>query len=276
MSELRTPLPTTLGGHLALLWKRRDLVVEFTRRDLKVRYRGSVLGVFWTLLNPLLTMAVFTLVFSHFFRQQVKNYPVFFLCGYLPWVFFSTSLVTATRALLDHGSLIKRMHFPHEVFAVSIAFGGLIHLALSLMLLFAFLFAFGVAPSATWLLLPIPIALELLLVVGIGLLVSIATVYLRDLEQLLPGVVVMLWFYVTPVIYPLVDDAGHAVIPERWVSYYLLNPMAGVVLAFRDVLLYGRVPDPRALLPAAIGGLLTLVVGYVLFKRWDRAVAEQL
>ena len=274
MSELKSPTPRTVAEHLAALWQRRELIVEFTRRDLKVRYRGTVLGVLWTFLNPLATMLILSVVFSYALRGGVEKYPAFFLCGQIPWLFFASSLAAATRSLTEHAGLIKRSYFPREVFPIACALGGFVHLLISMPLLFGFLLAFGVTPSATWLLLPVVLLVLALLVTGLALLLSACSVALRDLEQLVP-IGLNLWFFATPIFYPLVTDEGKPFVPEWLQPYVYLNPMAGLVVATRDLLMRGRLPEAQAVIPSAALAVIFVVVGYLVFLRLERRLAER-
>ena len=273
MSGLRDPRPGSFAGHLGALWDRRDLVLEFARRDLNVRYRGTVLGVLWTFVNPLLTMGVLTAVFSLAMKGSVAHYPAFFLCGQLPWLFFAGGLAGATRSLSDHAALIKRAAFPRAVFPLSASLAGFVHLLVSMPLLFGFLLALGVPVHASWAWLPVPLAVLLGLVAGLSLLLSAWSTRLRDLEQLVP-ILLNVWFFATPIFYPLVDDAGKAFVPESLQPYFRLNPMAGVVLTVRDVLLSDRAPDPLTLAPSAVFALAALVAGFIVFFRAERTIAE--
>lgn len=268
-------VPKNLSEHIRLLFQRRELLYQLTLKDLKVRYKGSALGVLWSFLNPLLMMIVFTIVFSHVFRSNVRNYPVFLLCGYIPWLFFSTTVLVSTKSVIENSGLVKKVFFPKEVFPLSSVLSNLVNFLLQLCLLFIFLLAFGIMPTAFFLLLPLLIIIEIILTAGISFYLSGLTVFFRDVEQLV-SLVVMVWFFLTPVFYPIVDDAGVYMVPQKYLFLYLLNPMASITLAFRDIMMYGKLLHLKALCLSTFVSVLIFASGYVVFKRLEPKFAERI
>ena len=253
------------------LYRHRALIGVLTSRELKARYRGSVLGYFWSLLNPLLMLAVYALVFEVLLPNRspgTSPYALFLFCGLLPWNFLSAALTDAASSLLVGGGLLKKILFPAEVLPIVAVAAQAVHFLLALPILLAGLVAgaFGLlGPRVTvgWPLLQIPVlfALQGIFVLGIGLFLAALTVHFRDTRDLL-ATVLSLAFFATPILYNLSDLKGHAV--TRVLAW---NPLAPLFAAWREALFYGR-----WITPTAWGGLLflSLVVfaaGWAFFDR---------
>ena len=251
------------------LFKYKELLKNLVIRDLKVRYKRSVLGVLWALLEPLILMILFTVVFSMLLRIKVEKYPVFVLCGLLPWSFFSTGLSYSASSILQHANLIKKIYFPREIIPLGVILARLVNFLISLILLFGFMLAFGVTFTPYIALLPLIIALQLLLIVGLSLFFTSLNTFYYDvgfiLEFLLFG-----WFYVTPVFYPV------SMVPERFLKFYMLNPMAVIVHSYRQVLLYGQAPNFGQLMIAALLIAVAFLIGWSVFRRLEYRFAEVL
>jgi ABC-type polysaccharide/polyol phosphate export permease len=255
--------PSPFLEELLGLLRSRDLVVQLIARSVKTRYKRSVLGVAWTMVNPLLTMLVLTLVFSTIFRFPTRQYALYVLSGLILWSFFSQSTTAAIGDLLWSGNLIGRVVLPKTVFAIAAVGTGLVNLVLALAAYSVIALALGSPPGPSALLLPLPMLSAAFFAAGIGLLLSGAAVYFADV---LPTYEVLLtaWMYLTPVIYPF------EVMPASVQAVLRLNPMFYLVTAFRSVLYEGRVPDPATL---AIGfgcGLGMLILGWWSFTRRSR------
>jgi lipopolysaccharide transport system permease protein len=264
----------------------RDLAVNLTLRELKGKYKRSVLGWSWSLLNPLVTALIFTMVFKVFFQAQtppgqpsgLSNFPLWLLCGLLPWNYLANSLNGATESLVANGNLIKKVYFPRQVLVLANAASWMVPLLIEMGVLAALLLAFGnfVLP---WL--PMVLVLILLqsgLVVGVGLVLGAANVYFRDVKHLI-GILLQASFYATPIVYPL------SKVPERAEllgldvavrSLYRLNPMVPMVEAYRDVLYDLRFPPVGDLAYVAAWGAACLAVGLLVFSRLEPRLAEEL
>lgn len=264
----------------------RDLAVNLTLRELKGKYKRSVLGWSWSLLNPLATALIFTMVFKVFFQAQtppgqpsgLSNFPLWLLCGLLPWNYLANSLNGATESLVANGNLIKKVYFPRQVLVLANVASWMVPLLIEVGVLAALLLAFGnfVLP---WL----PMVLVLILlqsgfVVGIGLVLGAANVYFRDVKHLI-GILLQAFFYATPIVYPL------SLVPERAEllgldvavrSLYQLNPMVPMVEAYRDVLYDLRFPPVGDLAYVAAWGAGCLAVGLLVFSRLEPRLAEEL
>ncbi|MBI2939441.1 MAG: ABC transporter permease [Chloroflexi bacterium] len=253
----------------ARVWAARELVWVLAQRDVKARYRQSILGIYWTVLNPLATAAVFTVVFSFVVRVPTGGtpYPVFVLCGLLAWNFFANSLASATGSLVGLSALVAKVSFPREALPVAAVVARLVDLGCALLVLHVVMLAWGLPPRWTLLLVPFILAIEGALVTGLGLLAAAGNLFYRDVGQLL-SIVLSLWMFLTPVLYP------SELIPPHLRPLFLLNPLVPIVDALRRTILVGQLPDGPELVLAAALSLVTLIGGYALFKRLEPLFAE--
>ena len=235
----------------------RYLLMQLTRRDILARYKRSVLGVAWTMLNPLGTMIVLTVVFSQLFKS-VESYPAYILSGLIAWNFFSQSTSAAMSGMVWGGSLIQRIYIPRTSFAISAVLTAVVNLVLSIVpLLIVMLFT---QVKVTWAILFLPVSIIVLAAfsLGIGLILSTAAVYFPDVNEMYQ-IILTAWMYLTPIVYP------ENIIPENLVTLYHLNPMYQLVQLFRLPIYSGRIPTLAELLPALIISLITLVIGWWVF-----------
>lgn len=255
---------------MAELAQYRDLVRNLVARDLKVRYRDSFLGFGWSMLNPLLMTGVFYLVFHEFLRNPTPMFPVFLLCGILPWNWCSAAVMGGIGSIVGNGHLIKKVYFPRELLPVSTVLSNMVHFLLALPILFLMMLIFG-APFTPWMaLLPVLMVIQLTFLVGVALFLSCLNVFLRDTQSIME-VLISLWFFLTPVFYRVADVAS------EWATWlYLLNPMASLVTAYRAILYDGRAPDLSLLAITALTAFGVLVAGYLFFARNSPVFAEEL
>lgn len=250
--------PHPLVEELLALVKYRDLILQFVSRAIKTRYKRSVLGVLWTMLNPLLTMVVLTLVFSQLFRFSVKNYPIYVLSGLVVWNFFSSATNSAMGEMLWSGSLLARIYVPKSVFSLSAVGVSLVNLLLALIPLFAIAIFLGTKLSGTIFVMPFAILILAAFALGVGLLLSTAVVYFADMAPVYE-VLLIIWFYATPIIYPV------EIVPEQFLWLLKLNPLYYMVALFRAPLYSATVPPPSDWLIAAGFALGALIVGSLVF-----------
>jgi ABC-2 type transport system permease protein len=243
---------------LLALIKYRDLIYQFTSRTLKARYKRSVLGVVWTMLNPLLMMVVLTLVFSSYFKSNIEHYPVYVLSGLMAWNFFSATTQAAMGEMVWSGALLNRIYVPKSVFAFSAIATGLINLGISLVPLLIIALILGVKIQLPILVLPLSVLLLAMFALGVGLILSAAAVFFADMLPVYE-VVVTIWFYATPIIYPT------SIIPERWLWLFKLNPLMHLIQIFRDPLFTGTVPGWHVWAIAAGYAVLTFILGGFIF-----------
>lgn len=250
------------------VWRYRELLANLIRTDLKVKYRGSVLGFAWSLLNPLLTMLVYVIAFRYVMRIDLENYSLFLLTGLLPWIFFSSSLLAASTCILDGASLLQKVYFPREVFPFSTVLFFFVQFLLALAA-FAPLCLVLKADFAAVNLLYLGIAaLLLVFTAGAGLMLSALTVFYRDVRHFVQ-VGVTLLFWLTPIVYPF------EMVPAAARPWFLLNPLVLFVEAFHDVLFWNRAPGPEVLGGITLWAGVALVAGWTLFARLELRFAEE-
>lgn len=242
------------------LIKYRWLLQLLVERDLKVKYRRSVLGYFWSILNPLLMMAILTIVFSQVFRFDIPNYPVYLLAGQLMYSFFAEATSMALGSILDGAALIKKVYLPKYIFPLSRVLSSFTSVLLSLCALFIVMLSTGVKFHATLLLLPVAMLYILMFSIGVGLIMSAAVVFFRDLQYLYTVFLTAL-NYITPIFYPV------SIVPAEYKALVMYNPLYWFVTFFRQVTIYGEWPGIREHLWCLGYALSAVAAGIYCFKR---------
>lgn len=245
------------------------MLLNLVAKELRARYKGSVLGFFWTFFNPLLMLIVYSVVFSFLMRSTIKNYAMFLFVALLPWNYLANSILQGAVCLVHNASLIKKVYFPREVLPLSVVLANLVNYLLSLFILVPALLIFRVKLTAAVLAFPVILALQTLLVTGITLLVSVGNVYFRDLQHIM-GVLLTVWFFLTPVIYP------SEMVPWELQKFFALNPAGPIIEAYRDVFFYGRWPDWGHLGYLTLASIVFFFLSLYIFDRLQRAVAEEI
>ena len=266
-------------NRLRELWHYRELIRNLVVRDLKVRYKSSALGIAWSWLNPLLMMVVYTVVFTVFLpRDDIPHYPIFLLCGLLPWNFFNDSIFQATGSIVGNAHLIKKVYFPREVLPISIALSNLVNFLIALPVLFILAFIFG-APLTWWaLLLPFTIAIQVTFTLGLAFFLATFNIFYRDTQHIL-GALMLAWFFLTPVVYQIQDVPQQITVltitfdAQLWLRR--LNPMASIIASYRDLLYHGVPTGLDFLLRTAVTALIVLVAGYLVFLRYSPRFGEE-
>ena len=263
--------------NLLHLLRYRGLIQSLVARDLKARYRGSLLGFFWSFVNPLLLLLIYTFVFTVVMPGarggSVEPYAVFLFCGILPWTWFSSSLLESANVLVAGANLIKKVVFPAEVLPIVSVLAGLVHFCLGLPILFLFLILYGVPVRPDLALLPVIVIIQAVLMIGLALLVSSLTVHFRDVRDLVANLLT-LWFFATPIIYPIEQAIGSG---TPWLSRIMnLNPMTHLVVAYQEVLFRsGAFTETWRLSRAAVAAVIVFAVGYFVFDRLRDTLAEE-
>ena len=258
------------------LIRYRELLYSLTVKELKVRYKNAVLGFLWAILTPLLMMVVLTVVFGYLgpreFTGDIKHpFSVFLLCALIPWTFFAHSLSNCTGVLIGNADLIKKVYFPREVIPVSTILAAFINYLLSLVVLFAFLIAFRKWPTVWILALPVIVFVQTIFVLGICLMVSSLNAFYRDVAYI-AETALMLWFYATPIFYSHTKAEQFPL----FFRFYMLNPMAAIVISMRNILLDGRCPDILVMLPAILVSIAFFVAGAMIFRKQEPLLADHL
>ncbi len=263
----------------AELYTYRELIRNLVIRDLKVRYKNSILGVLWSLLNPLLMTMVFTVVFTFMLpSNEIAHFPVFFLCGFLPWTFLSTSLTGGTGSIVNNSSLIKKVYFPREILPFSEVMSNLVNFLVALLVLFALIAAFRIRLTPAVFMLPLIILAQVMFTVGMALILSTANVFYRDTQHILE-VVMQAWFFITPIFYPITilpsdrQFLGMTIDLQLWLRR--LNPMASLVASYRDILYRGVPTGLDFFLRTLVTCALVLVIGYAVFCRFSSVFGEE-
>jgi ABC-type polysaccharide/polyol phosphate export permease len=275
---VRTPAAARGNGGVFELWGRRELLWELMVREVRARYRGTVLGQLWSLINPLASMAVYTIVFAVLLKVQVPPgnpsgldvFALWLLCGLLPWTFLSRCIDSGMGSLVVNSGLVKKVWFPREALVIALVASWVVTFATELLVLVAALMIFGQLTAPLWALAAIPVVLLLcVFCCGIGLMLSVLNVYFRDTSQLV-GIGLQVWFYATPIVYP------EGLVPDELSSIYGLNPMQRFVSCLRSLLYDGRIPRWQDLLAITVAAGLSLVVGWWIFQRFEPRLAEEL
>ena len=256
------------------LYDYREMIISLVRKDLRGRYKSSVLGFLWTFINPLCQIIVYTLVFSQIFRMGIEKYYLFLTVVMIPWVFFSSSVSGGSMSVVNQQDLVKKIYFPREVLPISFVTSCFVNMLLSFIVVFIVVAVSGIGFNPVALLfLPLIMLIEYILALGITMVTSACTVYLRDLEHII-GVLMMAWIYLTPVMYDISYVTENA--PAKLVSIFYLNPMTSIAIAYRDILYYKRIPQLQHLLVAVVVGVVFLVAGSIIFAKLQRNFVEEL
>jgi ABC-type polysaccharide/polyol phosphate export permease len=258
---------TKIGNKSSELLRYREMFTGLVNREVRARYRGSALGFVWSLLNPLLMMAVYSLVFSVYMRINIPNYSLFLFCGLLPWQWFTTAITNATGTVVANGNLIKKVYFPLEILPLVNVTTNLVNFLLSMPVLFGFMLLDHAPFTPNLCFLPLLIAIQFLLTLGISLALCTLNAFFRDVEQLM-GPLLMMWFYVTPVIYRA------SAIPARFKVLFFANPMAPLIASYQSILFDGQRPPLHLLAVSGATGVVLFVVGYAVFYRQKFKFAE--
>jgi len=270
--------------NLRTLFRHRTLIQTLVVRELKARYRGSVLGFFWSFANPLLLLLVYTFVFSVILPARfadIDNYALFLFCGLLPWTWFSSALTESANSILNNGNLIKKVLFPAEVLPIVAVLSNMIHffLALPILVIGLVFFAASVPSVSEVFWFPVVIAVQLLLSLGLGLVLAALTVHFRDIKDLLANLLT-LWFFATPILYPMamVAERGPMVGNLGRVGKVVmdLNPFTHLAISYQEILFYdGPFGHWRWLLALGLASVVLFVVAYAFFDRLRDSFVEE-
>lgn len=254
--------------NLGDLWAYRELLYFLTLRDIKVRYKQTLMGAVWVVIQPLMTMLIFTLVFNKFARLDTKEipYPLFAYSGLLLWTFFQTAVTSGTNSLINNSHLVTKVYFPRVFIPAAAVGASLVDLGIASLILIALAIYYGITPSWGALLLPLIVLLAVMLALGTGMLVSALTVKYRDLRHALPFVM-QLWMFASPVIYPT------SIVPEQWRWILLVNPMTGILEGFRAALT-GQAFDWTMIAVSSVAATTLMAVAFYVFRGLEDTFAD--
>src|SRR5580693_1431888 len=247
---------------LAEVWQYRELLYFFVWRDVKIRYKQTVIGVLWVVLQPVLNMLVFTLFFGRLAKLPSDGlpYPVFYFAALVPWAYFSYALASTTTVVVDNQQVITKVYFPRLILPISATLSGLVDFSIGFVVLALFTFAYGIRPTLAALWLPVLLLLAVFSALGVGLWLSALNALYRDVRYVIPFVI-QFWMFASPVAYP------SSLVPVRWRWLYGLNPMAGVIEGFRWALTGRGAPPSLLLLASSIAVLAVLAGGVAYFQK---------
>ena len=260
----------TTGGpsRLSQVWQHRELLRSMIIRNLKVKYQRSLLGFVWTLFNPLMTVAILVLVFSHVVRIPLPNYWAFVLSGYFVWNCMLQTLNMGTYIFAEHSRLTRSVSFPSEILVFGAVGSRVVEFLAEIILIMVLLAGFHhFHIPASYALLPVLVALQVLIAIGLALPIATLSVFYYDVQHALPIALTTL-FYLSPVFYPV------EMVPEAVRPFYYLNPMAGLLSLYHQILYLGRMPSPSLLLGVVAAALVVYSIGYAVFKRYASVYAE--
>ena len=264
--------------NLRQLLRYRGLIQSLVARELKARYRGSVLGFFWSFINPLLLLGIYSFVFVWVLPgkhpPETEPYALFMFCGILPWTWFSSSLNESANVLIGHGNLIKKVLFPAEILPIVTVLANMVHFFFGLPILLGFLIYYWrpiTLGEIVWF--PVVVAVQALFTIGMSLILSALTVHFRDIKDLLSNLLTF-WFFATPIIYPMSQAVGEG--PGLAKTLLDLNPFTHLAISYQEILFYpGPFGHRNWLLALGAGSVVLFLVGYFLFDRLRDSFAEE-
>lgn len=235
------------------LYEYRELLKTSISKDIRGKYKNSILGIIWSFLNPLLQIAVYAIVFPLIMKSDLPNYTVFLCCGLIPWNFFSSAISRTSFTMIENGNIIKKVFFPRQILPISVVTSEAVNFIISTVIILAFVLIYGMGITQFLIFYPLVLLVQYLLLIGISFIVSSVTVFFRDLQHFI-GIALQLLFYATPIVY------ASNTIPENFQWILKFNPMTYVINGYRDIFYYQQAPDLVSLL-IVLGISIALCVG---------------
>lgn len=250
------------------IYAYRHMLKTLIKQDIDGRYKGSVLGFLWSLLNPLLLLGVYSLVFQFIFRTDIENYPIYLFICLMPWNMFANTIYNGTMCISNNASILKKVYFPREVLPIAVVASNVIQYCYSFVIIFIALLISGVGASWYMLLLPIVILIQAMFSLGLIFMLGSFNVYIRDVQYIM-NPVMMIWMYATPILYSI------TMIPQQYLNLYMLNPMANIMEAYQSILYYKEMPNLMNLGAIALVSFVIMIIGYNVFGKLQRRFAEE-
>ena len=251
------------------LYDYREMISNLVKKDLKVRYKGSVLGFLWTFLNPLLQLVVYTIVFSTIMRVDIDKYYIYLFVGLIPWIFFASSIQVGAVSIMMNKDLIKKIYFPRIILPIVTTNSAFMNMFYSMIVVLLTILVSGIGFSKYMLLLPVVMVVQYILVLGMTFIFSALNVFFRDLEYIL-NIVLMAWFYMTPIVYSI------DMVPTEYRGIFLINPMSSIIMFYREILYYKKAPDFSFFGNIVLYSIIMIFIGYFVFERLQKSFAEEL
>jgi len=262
-------------AYIRQLWTYRGFILGNVKRDFQSKYLNSILGVAWTVIQPLSMIFVYTLIFSQIMQaklpgaDEVYGYSIYLCAGILTWALFSEIVNRCQNVFLENAGMIKKISFPKICLPVMVVINACINFCVIFGLFSLFLIISGNFPGWVYLLLPIILAIHIMFSVGLGMTLGVLNVFFRDVGQLF-SVVLQFWFWLTPIVYPI------TILPEKFQAFMEINPMVGLMSAYKTILVSGRMRDGSALVPICVLGILFCISGMILFKKHSGDMVDEL
>lgn len=250
------------------IYNYRHMLKTLVKQDIKGRYKGSFLGFLWTLLNPLLMLAVYSVVFQFVFRSDIEHYSIYLFICLMPWNAFANTIAVGTVSVTNGASILKKVYFPREVLPLAVVISNTIQYFFSAVIIFIALLVSGVGVSLYALFLPLIVIIQALFSLGLILILSAANVYIRDVQYIM-NPVMMIWMYASPILYSI------SMVPEKYVDLYRLNPMVSIMEGYQSILYSQTFPDFKSLGIVLVVSIVIFIIGYVVFNKLQRRFAEE-
>lgn len=250
------------------IYTYRHMLFTLVKQDINGRYKGSIFGFLWTLLNPLFMLLVYSIVFQFVFRSDIENYPIYLFICLMPWNAFNNMIGAGTTCVSNNASILKKVYFPREVLPLSVVISNTIQYFFSVVIIFIALLVSGVGISWYALLLPLVVLVQITFAFGLILMLSVANVYVRDVQYMM-NPIMMIWMYASPILYSI------TMVPEKWLWLYKLNPMVSILQGYQNILYDQTLPDFKSLGIVFLVSLVICVIGYLIFNKLQRRFAEE-
>lgn len=257
-------------NHFKEIYAYRDMIYSLVRRELRGRYKGSVLGFLWTYINPLCQIIVYSIVFRIVFKVNIDKFYLYLIIGMMPWTFFNSSVQGGSTCIRAQADMVKKIYFPREVIPISYVTSTFVNMLLSFIIVFIACFVAGYGINVHVIMyLPLIMIVQYFFVLGIAFFVSAITVYFRDLEQIV-GVILMAWIYATPIMYNI------EYVPEQYRKYIVMNPMTPIVEIYHQLLYYRMTPTRNYWIIAIVAAVFTCSIGFITFEKLTEGFAEEM